>query len=359
MLTSEGCKARRQRLLDRLRPTGRIVLADLLNLRYFAGCTVDPISISADYGAMLVIQPDGATKLIHDHRAPKSLEVAQVDEKIALPWYDGKTAGHGPRRLVMLPKLKEFGGRIHDGLNDPDAESLWNIIHELRRAKDADEIAQLKACMRAGEVGQAWGLKNARAGMTELDVYTGIFSEVAKFVGQASVVYGDFAVSPGPSRRGGPPTNHVLQNGEMMILDFSVILNGYRSDFTNTLVIGGQPTPDQTRLYTLCLEAMKAGEAKLQAGVPCQVVYDAVNGVFAAAGVANSFGHHAGHGLGITHPEAPFFVANSSETLVAGDVVTLEPGLYIDGIGGIRIEHNYAITDMGYEQLSQHEIRLS
>ena len=68
--------------------------------------------------------------------------------------------------------------------------------------------------------------------------------------------------------------------------------------------------------------------------------------------------HHAGHGLGLSHPEAPFFVKNATETLMAGDVVTLEPGQYVTGIGGIRIENNYLITETGYEQLSHHDIVL-
>ena len=71
-----------------------------------------------------------------------------------------------------------------------------------------------------------------------------------------------------------------------------------------------------------------------------------------------SFPHHAGHGLGLTHPEAPYIVRHATETLLAGDVVTLEPGLYVPGIGGIRIEHNYLITDKGYERLSNHTIAL-
>ena len=102
---------------------------------------------------------------------------------------------------------------------------------------------------------------------------------------------------------------------------------------------------------------MEAGERELKAGAKCQTVYDAIRGVFAAAGVADHFPTHAGHGLGIMHPEAPFIVRHSTETLVAGDVVTLEPGLYIGDIG-IRIEHNYRITETGYERLSNHVISL-
>ena len=89
---------------------------------------------------------------------------------------------------------------------------------------------------------------------------------------------------------------------------------------------------------------MAAGEKELQAGEPCLTVYEAVRDVFDRAGVAEHFPHHAGHGLGLTHPEAPYFVRQADETLLAGDVVTLEPGLYVAGIGGIRIEHNYLIT---------------
>ena len=68
--------------------------------------------------------------------------------------------------------------------------------------------------------------------------------------------------------------------------------------------------------------------------------------------------HHAGHGLGLTHPEAPFFVPKADETLLAGDVVTLEPGLYVADVGGIRIEHNYLVTGTGFERLSNHTIAL-
>jgi Xaa-Pro aminopeptidase len=74
--------------------------------------------------------------------------------------------------------------------------------------------------------------------------------------------------------------------------------------------------------------------------------------------VADAFPHHAGHGLGLTHPEAPFFVRHSDESLLQGDVVTLEPGLYVSGVGGLRIEHNYLVTERGYERLSHHEIAL-
>jgi Xaa-Pro aminopeptidase len=210
--------------------------------------------------------------------------------------------------------------------------------------------------MRATDAGHAWARANAKPGMTELDVYRGINSACIQDAGHAVIVYGDFAVCPGPERRGGPPTERVLRAGDMLILDFSVVIEGYRSDFTNTLVVGAPPTAEQRRIYDLCQAAMQAGEKQLRAGEACLAVDQAVLGVFARGGMAQYFGHHAGHGLGLSHPEAPYFVRHATETLLAGDVVTLEPGLYVPEIGGLRIEHNYLVTETGYERLSNHMI---
>jgi Xaa-Pro aminopeptidase len=103
---------------------------------------------------------------------------------------------------------------------------------------------------------------------------------------------------------------------------------------------------------------MAAGEAELRTGQPCRTVYEAVREAFDLEGMAQHFPHHAGHGLGLSHPEAPFFVRDADETLLENDVVTLEPGLYVSGVGGIRIEHNYRVTTRGPERLSNHTIAL-
>ncbi|MBY0228036.1 MAG: Xaa-Pro peptidase family protein [Gemmataceae bacterium] len=361
MLTADGCRQRRQRFWQRLdpRPEGdHLRLADPLHLAYLAGFTVDPISLNAGFGAVLIVREDGHARLLHDDRLKANAAAAHVDERVVAPWYDGQTPGKGARQLALVGSANPSGGmRFHDRPGDPYAATVVGTLARMRRQKDADEIDLLKRCMRATEAGHAWGRANARAGMTELDVYSGIVTACNKAAGRAVVVYGDFAVSPGPERRGGPATERVLADGDLMILDFSVVIDGYRSDFTNTLVIGGKPTPAQQRLYDLCTQAMAAGEKVLRAGAACQTVYDAVRSVLETDG--ETFPHHAGHGLGLTHPEAPFLVRHSEETLLEGDVVTLEPGIYLAGTGGIRIEHNYLVTAAGYERLSNHEIALA
>ena len=356
MLTAEGCRARRLRFLDRLKPGHAVVLADPLHLRYFANFHVDGISMSADFGGLLVIREDGHATLYHDSKLPKGVEQAHVDERKPLPWYTGQEPALAPRRLILRPAVEQNGGRIHDGLADPLAAQIIDLVTDLRRRKDPDEVALLKTCMAACDAGHAWGRANIKPGMTELEAYSGVANAVYAALGHWAVVYGDFTISVGAKKRGGPPTPHKLEAGELFILDYSVIVQGYRSDFTNTLCVGGKPTADQQKLMDLSLKAIAAGAKELKAGATCQQVYDAMRTAF--GDMADHFLTHGGHGLGISHPEPPYIVRHSTETLVAGDVVTLEPGLYVDGIGGLRIEHNYLVTDTGSEQLSNHTIAL-
>jgi hypothetical protein len=363
MLTAEGCRQRRLRLWERLdpKPEGdHLRLHDPLHLMYLANFHVDPFSLGGGFGGVLLLRRDGQAKLLHDDRLPKSVAEAHVEERVVVPWYDGQSPGQGPRQLALLQGVNpaHAGLRIHDRIGDPYAATIIETVAAMRRQKDPDEVTLLRRCMRATEAGHAWARAHIKPGMTELQVYCGVNTACIEAAGHAVIVYGDFAVSPGPERRGGPPTARVLEPGDMFILDYSVVIAGYRSDFTNTLGVGRDPTPDQQRLYDLCCQAMAAGERELRAGATCLNVYGAVRAVFERAGVAEQFPHHAGHGLGLTHPEAPYFVRHANETLLAGDVVTLEPGLYVTGTGGIRIEHNYLVTATGFERLSNHTITL-
>jgi Xaa-Pro dipeptidase len=365
MLSAEGCRNRRRRFWEQLDSASpgfprenQLVLADPIHLMYLANFHVDPFSLGAGFGGYLVMDREGTTILIHENLLPDSVAQAHVDDRQVVRWYDAVSPARGPRRLALQGAISSHP-RIHDSAVDPLCRPIVETLALLRRQKEEDELALLTRCMTAGDAGHAWALDHVKAGMTELDVYCGVAAACIQAARQPVIVYGDFAVSPGPERRGGPPTGRVLKTGDMLIVDFSVVIGGYRSDTTNTLVVGGHPTAEQQRLYELCMKAMTAGEEQLNAGTTAGAVYEAVNGVFERAGVAKHFPHHAGHGLGLTHPESPYFVRGAPDELMPGDVVTLEPGLYIAGIGGIRIEHNYLVTQDGPRRLSAHRIALN
>ena len=337
-----------------------LYLADPVHLNYLTGFWVDPFSLGAGFGAILQLNEDGTGILTHHDRLPEELE-GIVSEgcgltRVVAPWYDGVHAPKGIRGLSMLPA--GFSGRIHDLATDPDAPGLFATIENLRRSKYPDELALIRRAIAAQEAGHIWARNNIQPGMTELEVYAGVAKATTLSAGRAVVTYGDFAVSSGPERKGGPPTRQVLNKGDLFILDFSVVLCGYRGDFTTTLAVG-TPSDYAREMMRLCLLAMSAGEKELFAGNQARTVHTAVNEVFQKAGVDQWFGHHAGHGLGLTHPEAPFFVADSKDVLQVNDVVTLEPGLYIPGQGGMRIERNYRVGQVGMERLSHHRIEFN
>src|SRR5205823_3245048 len=158
MLTAEGCRRRRERLWKQLTPppeSDHLRLADPLHLMYLANFHVDPFSLGADYGGVLLLRNDGGARLLHDNRLPRSVDEAHVEERRVVVWYDGQFPAHGPRRLALLGEVNPSGDglRIHDRPGDPYATTLVTTLASMRRQKDPDEVALLKRCMRATDAG--------------------------------------------------------------------------------------------------------------------------------------------------------------------------------------------------------------
>ena len=379
MLTAEGCAARRARLWDALpEPCDALLVADPAHLIYLARFVLDPFSFRSNEAAGLLLLEPGRATLMADDMVGPTLELALADEVIGPTWYDGDVSAPYRRgRLVanFVDRLTRVDGHrfgvelsaVPAGVVEALRASrpglklvdIGPILRDLRRFKDADELAVLRRSMRAGEAAQAAALERIEPGMTELDAY-GVVQDAAQAnLGERAIVYGDFVSGPRTWRdKGGAPSTRVIERGDLVLLDFSVIVDGYRGDFTNTFAVGAHASPRQRELFDACHSALRAGEATLTPGTPARDVDAAVRGRFAELGLAEFFVHHTGHGIGLGHPEPPYFAPHASETLGVGDVVTLEPGLYVDGVGGMRIERNYLITKGGHETLSRHDIRI-
>ena len=393
MLTEAGCKQRRERLWNAVPDKVEwLLVADPRHVQYLSNFMVNPLSFSSGERALLLLERDRGATLLGDNFTLKSgADTAHVDEQVAAPWYDHKHSVIN-RDHALLNALKSVADRLygHNGAVEAEwlplgawevlaadheshstsqeavdvkrrenAVDLGTVIRSLRRNKAADEIALMKVCMAAGEAGQKRAREIVKEGISEFEIYREVQQAAIAAAGRPGLVYGDFrACTPSNPKQGGMPTDYKLQNGDIFVLDYSVMLCGYRSDFTNAIAVG-EPTEGQRELFAICQAGMKAGEEKLKAGAKFADVYKAVQQPFVDAGKADAFPHHAGHGLGLGHPEAPILVPASEDTLEVGDVVTLEPGAYVEGVGGMRIEHNYLITESGYERLSNHEISLT
>ncbi len=204
MLTAEGCHRRRVALWQKLDPppeSDYLLLSDPIHLMYLANFSVDPVSSAAGYPGYLMVRKDGHAKLLYDSRLPKSVNEAHVEERRPIVWYDGQHPSTGPRQLAVLESVNptRSGLRVHDRPGDPYAAVVIHAISQMRRQKAPDEIALLRRCMQATDVGHAWARAHAKPGMTELEVYAGVSGACVKAAGMPVVVYGDFAVCPGPS----------------------------------------------------------------------------------------------------------------------------------------------------------------
>ncbi|MBD3672159.1 MAG: aminopeptidase P family protein [Planctomycetaceae bacterium] len=390
MLTEQGCKQRRKRLWESLSETIEwVLIADPRHVHYFANYWVHPLSFSTSERGLLLLERDGKATLFEDNFTGKSIKPTKphVDRIVTEDWYDHthsvinrdhalfaalKTVSEhlygrpgaieaewlpvGAREVLSLDREHHSTSQEQPGSTDyPD---LGTAIRHLRRQKHSDELELIRRCMAAGDAGHEKALNVVEPGMTELEVYQAILDAATTEAGRAIILYGDFrATNRKTPKAGGLPTDYELRQGDMMILDFSVEMDCYRSDFTNTIAVGGA-NDEQVMLFRLVEAAMKAGEETLKAGAAAKDVYAATAAPLRESGYADTWTSHAGHGLGLAHPEPPVIVPESADTLLAGDVVTLEPALYVEGIGGIRIENNYLITAEGYERLSNHHICL-
>jgi Xaa-Pro aminopeptidase len=378
MLTADGCRDRRARLWAALEETPDwILLSEPRHLMYFAGFYAHPfIFRTQNASALLVLGADGSSALVTDNMLRMYAEQAHVDERIAAEWYTG--AASAPERQSVLVQAGLDAMRSRPGARFGvdqmvPAELCLHLARErtgftsasvgrvalgLMRRKDPDEVAVLRRAIDAMEAAFQRAPREVRAGMTEMDVYALVCAIVNDRLGEQALVYGDFASGPRTEDKGGPPTMRRIEKGDLFLLDYSAVLYGYRADFTNTWVVDGEPTARQRELASFCLDAMEAGERLLTPGARGRDIDAALRRVFESHGVIDHFSHHSGHGLGLGHPDPPYFTPGSDDVVVEGDVVTLEPGLYVKGVGGMRFERNYLITSSGFELLTRQRLGL-
>ena len=379
MLTAEGCRARRDRLWAALEPKPDVLLlAEPLHLTWLCGFYASQFVFSSvNAPAYLIMRSDGSSSLIVDNIAQGLAKEAFVDSVVPPAWYWGLESAGIRRdilnRAVVAEVHRSDAARI--GIDSALPASIVNaleedtvgtqfpnvsgVIHEIRRRKDPDELEAIRSSIRAMEAGLTAAVAGLKPGMTELKAFEIVQQGATEAAGKPVLVYGDFVTGERTQKGGGPPTNYVIQPNDLVLLDFSVVIQGYRGDFANTWVVdGGKPTPGQRRIESACIEAMATGESMLWPGIACTEIDAAMRRIYVNHGLPDGIGHHLGHGLGLGHPDPPYIVPESADTLMAGDVVTLEPGQYVQGVGGMRFERNYLITESGVELLTHHHIGL-
>ena len=351
-LTAEHLSARRARLAVRLAEleVEALLVTRLVNVRYLTGFTgssaaalvradgVTTIATDGRYqeqagqecpGVALVVTRSGPADLLAVAAAGGLAEVGFEDQVLSVADHRGLAAG--------------FGGRLR---------ALGTPVEVLRVTKDDAELAMVREACRISDAALADVLPRVRVGLTERDLALDLEVTMRR-LGAEGVAFGSIvAGGPHSAIPHHTPSGRPLERGDLLKIDFGALVGGYHADETRTFVVGAEPAAWQAEIHQAVAEAQAAGVRALAPGRAATAVDAEARAVLAGAGLAEHFTHGLGHGVGLEIHEAPFLGQTSPDTLAAAVPVTVEPGVYLPGRGGVRIEDTLLVGEDGTESLT-------
>lgn len=322
-----------------------LLVTDGVNVRYLTGFESS--------NCALLVEPGGSTTLYTDFRyAEAARTVADVEfvqtrrdvssalaellagrrvgfEASRIPYAQWETVGAGGAELVPTRGL----------------------VEALRVVKDEGELDAIRRAAAISDTVYAELANERLTGRTEAEVASRI-ERAFREHGADALAFGSIvAAGLNGARPHAHPGDRVIEEGELVTVDVGCVVDGYCSDCTRTFA-SGQLSSQLTEIYDLVAQAQLDGLAAVQAGAVGRDVDAASRVAVAQAGYADAYGHGLGHGVGLDVHEAPTLRPESNDTLAAGSVVTVEPGLYLPGVGGCRIEDLVVVSEDGCEILT-------
>jgi Xaa-Pro dipeptidase len=256
--------------------------------------------------------------------------------------------GKGARRLAIDAAYlaQPQWQAIQQVWNLASVEDMNAALREMRLVKSPSELLPLQRAIDITDRMYEAIAQEVREGASELDIYLLTLGVVKREPVWPAEIDGDYVSGPRTEEVGGPPTQRRLARGDLFIADLFPRAGTHCADRCRTYSVGA-PSQALADRHALLVEALVTGEKAIRPGLPARELYAIVRSVFERKGLAQYFPHHAGHGIGILPSEEPRLIPGSDETLKEGMVITLEPGLYIPGQGGMRIEDNFLVTAGG------------
>jgi len=328
------------------RELDRMLVLNLLNIRYLTGFTGTNGACVCGPGTRLFF-----TDFRYTERAEAEVEGWEI-LTIANDWLGG-IAEHLQGRVGfeddhmsvrLLEKLKE---KLADGV---EMVAAGGRVEELRRVKDEGELALIEEAAKLADEALRWSVGQGLAGRTEREVARAFEARIRELGGDPSFP-AIIAAGPNGALPHAEPGEREIGKGELVVFDMGAAIDGYCSDGTRTFATG-DPGEEAIEVYEAVREAQQASLDAIQAGVKGEDVDKVAREVIDGAGHGDRFGHGLGHGVGLELHEAPRLSLRSDDVLAPGEVVTVEPGIYLPGKLGVRIEDLVVVTEDGLRNLS-------
>ena len=286
-----------------------------------------------------------------------------MDEGTIPDWVAGKAAAHKCRVVAIEDDMQlNFYQGIVRGLEDRSVSALLPQMHGdiqlMRAVKDEEEIALMRHAQSITDAAFQHMLEFIKPGQTEKEVR----NELENFMfanGADSLAFGSIVASgPNTANPHAVPSDRVLEKGDFVLMDYGAGYRDYRSDMTRTVCLG-EPSDKQREIYDLVRRTHEECAAAVHAGVDGNDIFKLSKKIIGDAGYGDYYNHGLGHGVGIDIHELPMF-GRKSNVIEAGSVITMEPGVYLPGVGGVRLEDYGLVTADGYEPFTQslHELQI-
>ena len=350
----ERCHRRRNKLRRAVKKAGAeaMLVTNFTNVTYLTGFTGDD--------SYLLVRPDGDVA-ISDARYTTQLEeeCPGLDVHIRPPRMKTSEAAVKVLRRARVGRLAIEGDSMTVSQRDAIAAELpkleiittSGLVERLREVKDKDEIAQLRRAVWYAEKAFAVLRARLRPEQTEKQIADELESTLRMFGAARSGFPTIVAVGPRAALPHAKVTDRRVGSSDFVLVDWGADGGLYKSDLTRVLVTG-KISPKLERIYRVVLSAQLRAIAAIRPGVVAEEVDRTARDVISEAGFGRYFGHGVGHGLGLEVHEAPRLAAGSRVLLKPGMVVTVEPGIYLPGWGGVRIEDDVLVTRTGHEVLT-------
>jgi Xaa-Pro aminopeptidase len=332
-----------------------LLVTNLTNIRYLTGFTGS--------AALLLVAPDGlvfVTDGRYRDQAAGELAAAGVEADIHI----GRTtdaqrellvkAAAGLARLGLEAEAVTWAQQRRfdaDWFEAAELVATTGLVEDLRELKDAGEVARIEAACTIADAALAAVRHRLGEEATEAEVALDLEWEMRRRGADGpsfETIVASGANGAQPHHRAG---DRRMRDGDLVVIDFGALVDGYHSDMTRTLAVGALDGTQQ-RMLEVVRESQAAGVAAVRAGVEAQAVHEVCRAVIRDAGWDEAFLHGTGHGVGLDIHEPPRISVTAAGSLAAGHVVTVEPGVYLPAHGGVRIEDTVVVTAEGCRPLT-------